>query len=63
MQVPGVIWVNTERFERWGQVQSTVDQDKIDAVINIGRLEIARLDNAPNAPENGRIEFIMKGGL
>ena len=28
-----------------------------------GRLEIARLDNDPNEPENGRIEFVMEGGL
>ncbi len=32
-------------------------------VIAIDELEIARLDNDPNAPENGRIEFYMKGGM
>ncbi len=31
--------------------------------IDIGRLEIARLENDPSAPENGRMEFIMEGGL
>jgi hypothetical protein len=29
--------------------------------ISIGRLEIARLDNDSNAPENGRIEFAVHG--
>jgi hypothetical protein len=29
----------------------------------MGRLEIARLDNDPSQPENGRIEFFMEGGL
>jgi hypothetical protein len=35
----------------------------VQGVIPIGRMEIARLDNDPNAPENGIIEFIMEGGL
>ena len=72
MQVPGVRWVNTEtkdnqtkkptgnRFKRWGQpAHGELEQGWIE----IGRLEIARLDNDPNAPENGKLEFIMEGGL
>jgi predicted phage baseplate assembly protein len=67
MQVPGVRWVDAEVapskpncFKRWGQPQ----RDEFDkGQIDIGRLEIARLDNDPNAPENGKIEFIMEGGL
>jgi len=67
MQVPGVRWVDAEvvpakpnRFKRWGQPQ----RDEFDkGQIDIGRLEIARLDNDPNAPENGKIEFFMEGGL
>ena len=31
--------------------------------MTLGRLEIARLDNDPSAPENGKLEFIMGGGL
>ena len=27
------------------------------------RLEIARLDNDPSQPENGKIQFFMEGGL
>jgi predicted phage baseplate assembly protein len=60
MQVPGVVWVQADRFERWGRLP----QGELAAgVITMGALEIARLDNDPNAPENGRIEFLMQGGL
>lgn len=67
MQVSGVRWVDPEvapskpnRFKRWGQPQ----RDEFEkGQIDIGRLEIARLDNDANAPENGKIEFIMEGGL
>jgi hypothetical protein len=31
-------------------------------VLSIGPLEIARLDNDPNFPEHGRIQFEMRGG-
>ena len=31
--------------------------------IAMERLEIARMDNDPNAPENGRNAFHMRGGL
>ncbi len=62
MQVKGVQWVDMEDkyFRRWGQPShGEFDEGKI----SIGRLEIARLDNDPNRPENGRIEFYMEGGL
>ena len=67
MQVPGVRWVDTQngestvnRFRRWGQpAHGEFEQGWID----IGRLEVARLDNDPNAPENGKLEFLMEGGL
>jgi hypothetical protein len=66
MDVPGVRWVEVDpsgdppaRFQRWGELpRGEIGQGFID----IGRLEIARLDNDPNAPENGRIEFHMEGG-
>jgi hypothetical protein len=65
MQVPGVRWVDVgaskgTRFKRWGQV---AHHELENGQIDIGRLEIARLDNDPNAPENGKIDFIMEGGL
>ena len=75
MQVPGVSWINTSdlptvvngvsapsptRFQRWGQSS----QGEIAAGrISMSRLEIARLDNDPSEPENGRIQFFMEGGL
>ena len=31
-------------------------------VLKIGLLEIARADTDPNAPENGRVTFVMRGG-
>jgi hypothetical protein len=60
MQIPGVMWVETLRFQRWGQEP----EGETDAgMIRIDRLEIARLDNDPSFPENGRIEFAMTGGM
>lgn len=60
MAVPGVHWVEVTRFQRWGEV----DLGELAAgVIELGRLEIARLDNDPNKQENGKIEFTMKGGV
>ncbi|ALF52888.1 hypothetical protein ACX27_08510 [Nostoc piscinale CENA21] len=66
MAIPGVQWVDVSnqpsklhRFQRWGQAAN----GELEASeIRFGRLEIARLDNDPNAPENGRIDFLMEGG-
>jgi hypothetical protein len=63
MQVSGVKWVDPLRFERWGQLRKESATGNMEPVLTIGRLEVARLDNDPNAPENGRIEFVMLGGL
>ena len=67
MQVPGVRWVDLtdrgyglNRFRRWGE-ESYGEFDA--GVITLGRLEIARLDNDPNAQENGSIAFLMEGGV
>ena len=72
MQVPGVLWVDTSdtdqtpkppgsnRFQRWKQPSGG---ELADGEIKMERLEIARLDNDPNAMENGNIEFYMEGGL
>ncbi|HYP26684.1 MAG TPA: putative baseplate assembly protein [Blastocatellia bacterium] len=67
MRVPGVLWVDAEdvsskpnRFRRWGQ---PAHDEYAEGRIAFGRLEIARLDNDPSLPENGRIEFLMEGGL
>jgi hypothetical protein len=65
MQVPGVLWIDTSekpahRFKCWGQ---SSQGELEEGMITFDRLEIMRLDNDPNAPENGRIEFFMEGGL
>jgi hypothetical protein len=65
MQVPGVLWIDTSekpahRFKCWGQPSRGELEE---GMISFDRLEIMRLDNDPNAPENGRIEFFMEGGL
>jgi hypothetical protein len=57
--VPGVATVTATRFQRWGREPN---QELENAVIAAGRLEIARLDNDPNFPENGRLELEMAGG-
>lgn len=67
MTVEGVRWVDMDtsadppaRFQRWGEKpRGEIEQ----GYIGIGRLEIAQLDNDPNAPENGRIDFYMQGGV
>jgi hypothetical protein len=65
MQVPGVLWIDTgkkpaHRFTRLRQ-PSSIELDE--GMITFERLEIMQLDNDPNAPENGKIEFFMEGGL
>ncbi len=67
MQVPGVKWVDAEdapglpnRFRRWGQPSRG---EFAKGEITMERLEIARLDNDPSLPENGKLDFFMEGGL
>jgi hypothetical protein len=67
MGVPGVQWVDAEdapgkpnRFRRWGH---SAQGEFAAGMIQFGRLEIARLDNDPSLSENGKIDFIMEGGL
>lgn len=66
MEVDGVSWVDTSheegspnRFQRWGQLPQREIEE---GVIRMRRLEVAQLDNDPNAPENGRMDFVMEGG-
>jgi hypothetical protein len=60
MAVQGVAWIEPLRFQRWGVAARG---ELAAGRIAFDRLEIARLDNDPNAPENGRIDFVMEGGL
>ena len=65
MKVPGVDWIDygdeggkPNRFGRRGGPSRTAEMR-----LDFDRLEIARLDNDPNYPEHGKIEFHMQGGL
>lgn len=60
LAVPGVASVVVTRFHRWGRQP---DGELDAAVLAPAYLEILRLDNDPSFPENGRIEFLMDGGL
>jgi hypothetical protein len=52
--------VDVTAFHRWREAPGTT---LADGRIGLGRLEIARLDNDPNRPENGKLELVLKGGL
>jgi hypothetical protein len=67
MGVQGVRWVDTNdkppspnHFQRLGEVSHG---ETAAGKIAMARLEIARLDNDPSQPENGKIDFFMEGGL
>ena len=67
MAVEGVHWVGMDvpGFPQKGRFRTLTDQSvdyASDGVIPIGRRQIARLDNDPNAPERGRLQFLMEGG-
>jgi hypothetical protein len=60
MAVNGVASVEVKRFERFGKIPNE-ELDKY--MLTPAPLEIVRLDNDPNFPENGKIEFQMEGGV
>ena len=60
MGVLGVASVTVTRFQRWGRASN---KEKENGVIEIARLEIPRLDNDLNFPENGRLDLVLEGGL
>lgn len=67
MAVDGVRWVGMEidGFAEAGRFRRLDDQAvdyADDGLLPIGRREVARLDNDPNAPERGRLRFMMEGG-
>ncbi|MDJ0509143.1 MAG: hypothetical protein QNJ64_07805 [Crocosphaera sp.] len=60
MDVTGVRSVIINRFQRQDQPSTLpIETGKIE----FERLEIARLDNNPNLPENGTIQFNLEGGI
>lgn len=60
MAVDGVESVDVTRFRRWGKKPN---QERENGVLTTAPLEVVRLDNDPSQPENGKIEFEMRGGL
>jgi hypothetical protein len=55
MSVEGVASCKVELFQRWGK---TPNNEIENGMIEMEYFEIPRLDNDPNFPENGKIEFI-----
>ena len=67
MQIDGVAWIGTHNEQNVAVGKFTrMDQPDVDyaedSVLPIASAEIARLDNDPGHPENGRIRFIVEGG-
>jgi predicted phage baseplate assembly protein len=60
MRVIGVASIEVLRFQRWGK---PADAEIADGRILAAPLEVLRLDNDPNFPENGRLKFDMRGGV
>ena len=57
--VSGVASVKVTRLQRFGEG----DNGELDSgILPLSSLEIARLDNDPNFPENGKFELTMGGG-
>jgi hypothetical protein len=60
MRAPGVAYVTPTRFQRLGRGPAG---EIASGRISMARLEIARLDNDPNAPENGRLRIAVDAGV
>ena len=65
--ISGVQNVRVVRLERWELTEpapgeSGDDELPLGGVLVLGPLEIPRLDNDPNFPENGRLTLDMRGG-
>jgi hypothetical protein len=60
MQVAGVASVQANKFQRWDKA---ANRELENAVLTVGTLEVVRLDNDRNFPENGKMELVMEGGL
>ena len=58
-EVPGVGSVQVTKFQRQGLFSGEALER---GMIDLGRLEIARLENDPNFPEHGTFGLIMEGG-
>jgi hypothetical protein len=57
--VTGVESVEVTRLQRYGELPN---QEIENGILVLSPHEVARLDNDPDFPENGRISFEMRGG-
>lgn len=57
MAIDGVANLEVTRFQRWGR---NADREIEEGKLPVGRLDVVRLDNDPNFPENGKIDFLMR---
>lgn len=60
MEVTGVESIEVKKFLQWAKKPNN---EKENGFLQPAELEIIRLDNDPNFPENGKIDFIMFGGI
>jgi len=63
--VPGVMEVHVNQLERFDPGEPTPDLDEElppGGALALGPFEIARLDNDPDFPENGRLTLTLRGG-
>lgn len=60
MIVPGVESVEVKTFKKW---RRSAEGEIENGVIQPAESEIIKLDNDPDFPENGKIDFLMYGGL
>lgn len=63
--VPGVMEAHVVQLERFDPSEPMPDLDEElppGGVLALGPFEIARLDNDPSLPENGRLRLMLRGG-
>ena len=60
LQNVGIASIEVRKFQRWAK---NANHETETGRMELVDLEIIRLDNDPNFPENGKIEFMMYGGL
>ena len=64
MEVAGVRWIDGDSPETRFQRFNRPPRDELKkGQITLERLEIARCDSDSSAPENGRVDFVLEGGL
>lgn len=63
MTVPGVAWVDVTRFGRLDDSDGESSSNLAAGLIRVSAREVFRCDSDVNAPESGRVEIEMRGGL